>query len=116
MTRKIFIAFTVVALAFATVNVDAKTVRKTKGGGPHGFDTTYEETHGNDKLIICEGAGYTDCPKATIFTSEQSLMDYAIAQIQSGNLVGSYSDPTSGIGVDWSSDTPIMNNSEITVE
>ncbi len=107
-----------VLLCIALLHSDAmaKSIRTTQGGGPDGFDFTQRVEDEGDVFITCSGEGDSDCPTEVYIPAEQYLVDYAVAQIQSGNLAGSFTDTSSGLDVSWLSDNTIMSNSSITVE
>jgi hypothetical protein len=91
--------------------------RVTKNGGISGYNKTYlkVDKKGNTK-ITCSGPGYEPAPLFAKETDEQhkELVNYAVKEIASGNLKGSYT--KNGIKLIWKSDDTKMTNSTITIK
>jgi len=114
----VFLIFTILVIT----NSMAEYKRVTKNGGANGYLRTTEVRTGGDTYINCTDPGYTECPKSFHIDDQNDpnlnnvnlLIEYAILQIESNNLVGQYN--MYGLTVNWTSDSPNMYNSEITVK
>ncbi len=116
MSCKSLILCSAILVLMAVSSADARFTRVTRDGGPHGFKDTWVERDGDETYIECSGPGWTKCPDKSVVPVEQDLVDYAVLQIELGNLNGLLTDPGSGLTVSWDSDDVEMSNSDIVVE
>jgi hypothetical protein len=97
-------------------------MRYTKNGGTNGYQYTSDVRSGNSRTITCKDPGNNSCPKSypqdetndPNLNTINSLLLYAISQIELGNLTGQLS--MEGLTAIWNSDSPTMENSDIIIQ
>lgn len=113
--KKLILKSLLIGLPLLTVSIESNAwivYRRTCTGGNNNL---YDKTHINTtlwkKTISCADPGQTSCPTVLAAggtSAENDLMLYALDQIASGNLSGSYTNST-GRTVTWSG-SDINNN------
>ena len=111
---KIFATSLLVLAVASSFAKERNGTRSAEGGGEKGYNKVNETTKEGWTTISCREPGYEKCPelfKLPADPRDNGLLTYAIAEIRSGNLSGSYTEE--GRTVTWSSRDVSLNNSNI---
>lgn len=103
-----------IACLALSLSMNAEYTRTEKNGGPHGYHNTSKVENGGDTAIECSDPGWNNCPTSYAGSGDSDIpvkvqsiaSDFALNQINEGNLKGNQRFNISGSGifdVAWSS-------------